>query len=92
MSNIKIVYTVSCTTDCAKVSSSVSNLGTKNIQNILNTINLHGQNMNLGLNMVTPTSAKQVLSVAPPPLFVDIIIPKCPSGTKAPSTTMASMI
>ena len=58
-SHVKIVYTISCETDCDAVRGTVAALDQRNVQNILDVIDLNGKSMGEG-----PSPLR---SRAPPP-------------------------
>lgn len=80
-SDVEILYTVQCTTDCASLKSDMTTkLDTTAMTNVMNTIDNHAQDS--GFTSVVQSTAADMAAAAAAaaPSFVDIIIPSCPPG------------
>ena len=80
-SDVEILYTVQCTTDCASLKNDMTTkLDTAAMTNVMNTIDNHAQAS--GFTSVVQSTAADMAAAAAAaaPSFVDIIIPSCPPG------------
>ena len=77
-SQVEILYTVKCGSNCNALSNTIKKLDAKNMGNIIKTINDHASSQGFG-KVVSSTSSQMAANV-PQPSFVDIIVPKCPPG------------
>ena len=81
VSDIEILYTVQCKDECAKLQSTIKNMNTKNMDNVIAAINEHATNT--GFSTVVHSTGAEVAANIPSPTFVDIIVPSCPPGMES---------